>query len=280
MTRSHFLTSFALVAAVSAALAAPPAAAQRASLGERVAALESQAANNQGNIDLLNQITAMRSELRALRGQVEELQQQNQALETALRNQYLDVDDRLNRLEGGVPAEAGAAAPAAPASSAPAAAGAAAARAPAKVPAESAPVVFGDAGLLANAADERSAYETAFAALRAGDYQQSASLFNEFLRLYPTGSYAPNATYWLGESYYVTQDYARAQTQFEGILQRWPTHDKAPGSLLKIGLSQYGQRDLVAAEATLARVTEQYPGTDAARTADDRLRSIQLNSLR
>ncbi|MEN1929250.1 tol-pal system protein YbgF [Luteimonas sp. MJ250] len=282
MTRSHFLTSFALVAAVSAALVAPPAAAQRASLGERVAALESQAANNQGNIDLLNQLTAMRSELRALRGQVEELQQQNQALETAMRNQYLDVDDRLNRIEGGAPADAGAAAPAAatPAASASAASGAAAARTPTTAPAERAPVVFGDAGLLANAADERSAYETAFAALRAGDYEQSAGLFNEFLRVYPTGSYAPNATYWLGESYYVTQDYARAQAQFETILQRWPTHDKAPGSLLKIGLSQYGQRDLVAAEATLARVVEQYPGTDAARTADDRLRSIQLNSLR
>jgi tol-pal system protein YbgF len=140
--------------------------------------------------------------------------------------------------------------------------------------------VFGDAGLLANAADERSAYEAAFAALRAGDYPQSARLFSEFLRLYPTGSYAPNATYWLGESYYVTQDYASAQAQFQAILQRWPTHDKAPGALLKVGLSQYGRRDLVAAQVTLTRVTEQYPGTDAARTADDRLRSIQLNSLR
>lgn len=147
-------------------------------------------------------------------------------------------------------------------------------------PADSAPIVFGDAGLLANAADERSAYETAFAALRAGDYPASAGMFAEFLRLYPTGTYAPNATYWLGESYYVTQAYAAAQAQFEAILQRWPTHDKAPGALLKVGLSQYGQRDLVAAEATLVRVTEQYPGTDAARTADDRLRSIQLNSLR
>ncbi|GGJ99985.1 tol-pal system protein YbgF [Luteimonas terricola] len=277
MTRSHFLTSLVFATAVSAALVAPPAAAQRASLGERVAALEAQAANNQGNIDLLNQMTALREELRTLRGQVEELQQQNRTLETSIRNQYLDVDDRLNRLEGGpagqVDGQAAAAAPAAsPAAPAPA---------PTRpAPADSAPIVFGDAGLLANAADERGAYETAFAALRSGQYAEAAGLFSEFLRLYPTGSYAPNATYWLGESYYVTQDYAAAQAQFQAILQRWPTHDKAPGALLKVGLSQYGQSDLVAAEATLARVTEQYPGTDAARTADDRLRSIQLNSLR
>lgn len=270
MIRSHFLTSIVLAAAVT--LAAPPAAAQRASLAERVASLESQAANNQGNIDMLNQLTALREEVRALRGQVEELQQQNQALETSVRNQYLDVDDRLNRLEGGAPV-------AAPVGSAPAPGPAPAAKAPAAA-AESAPAVFGDAGLLANAADERGAYETAFAALRAGDYARSATLFSEFLRLYPTGSYAPNATYWLGESHYVTQDYGNAQARFRALLERWPTHDKAPGALLKVGLSQYGQRDLVAAEATLVRVTEQYPGTDAARTADDRLRSIQLNSLR
>ena len=277
MTRSHLLTSLVFANALSAALVAPPAAAQRASLGERVAALEAQAANNQGNIDLLNQITALREELRALRGQVEELQQQNSTLETSIRNQYLDVDDRLNRLEtGGAVEPGGQAAPVTPT-----AGPAAAVPAPARpAPADSAPVVFGDAGLLANTADERGAYETAFAALRAGEYGQAAGLFGEFLRLYPTGSYAPNATYWLGESYYVTQDYAAAQVQFQAILQRWPTHDKAPGALLKVGLSQYGQRDLVAAEATLARVTEQYPGTDAARTADDRLRSIQLNSLR
>lgn len=278
MTRSHLLTSLVIATAACVAFAAPPASAQRASLGERVSALEAQAANNRGNIDLLNQVTALRDELRALRGQVEELQQQNQALETTVRNQYLDVDDRLNRLETGAPMAAPEASGAAAAASTPAAP--AGSRQPAPAVSDTAPAVFGDAGLLANAADERSAYETAFAALRGGDYARSAELFSEFLRLYPSGSYAPNATYWLGESEYVTGDYAAAQARFEAILQRWPTHDKAPGALLKVGLSQYGQRDLVAAEATLTRVGEQYPGTDAARTADDRLRSIRLNSLR
>lgn len=282
MTRSHPTARIVLALAASAAFMAPPAAAQRASLGERVAALESQAAGNQGNIELLNQITALRDEVRSLRGQVEELQQQNRTLETSVRNQYLDVDDRLNRLEGGVPAEADAQAAAGGAAAAPVPADGRSAQAQgrATAPADSAPIAAGDAGLLAGAADERGAYETAFAALRGGDYEASARLFSEFLRLYPTGIYAPNALYWLGESYYVIQDYARAQVQFETILQRYPTHDKAPGSLLKVGLSQYGRRDLPGAEATLARVTEQYPGTDAARTADDRLRSIRLNSLR
>src|SRR5690606_32962420 len=105
MTRSHLPTSFVPAAALAATLVAPlPASAQRATLAERGAAPEAQASNNQGNIDLLNQLTALRDEVRSLRGQIEELQQQNQKLETSVRNQYLDVDDRLNRLEGGAPA--------------------------------------------------------------------------------------------------------------------------------------------------------------------------------
>ena len=274
MTRSHLTAS--LVLAIAATAVASPAVAQRASLGERVAALEAQAANNQGNIELLNQVTALRDELRALRGQLEELQQQNKVLETTVRNQYLDVDDRLNTLEGGTSRPA----PDADASQAAAQSPQAPAAAPTPAVEDKAPAVFGDAGLLANAADERSAYEAAFAVLRAGDYEGATGMFNEFLRLYPSGAYAPNATYWLGESYYAIQDYAGAQARFQALLDRWPTHDKAPGALLKVGLSQYGQRDLVAAEATLLRVAEQYPGTDAARTADDRLRSIRLSGLR
>jgi tol-pal system protein YbgF len=105
-------------------------------------------------------------------------------------------------------------------------------------------------------------------------------MFQEFLQRYPNGAWAPNALYWLGESYYVTQNYQLAQQQFQGLLDRYPTHDKAPGALLKVGLSQYGLKQLDAAEATLAQVVQRYPGTDAARTADDRLRAMQLNALR
>ncbi len=93
-----------LAAAFAAALvAAAPAAAQRASLADRVAALEQQAANNQGNVDLLNQVSQLRSEVQALRSQVEELQQQNRQLMDTSKAQYLDLDGRINRLESGAP---------------------------------------------------------------------------------------------------------------------------------------------------------------------------------
>ena len=144
---------------------------------------------------------------------------------------------------------------------------------------DSAPAVYGDKGAVAQGAGERASYDAAFNALKGGQYAQSAELFQDFLQQYPNGSYTPNALYWLGESYYVTQNYPLAQEQFQALLDRYPTHDKAPGALLKVGLSQYGARQYEAAERTLAEVTNRYPGTEAARTAADRLHAIQLGQL-
>ena len=260
---------FVCMVFAAALVAAAPASAQRASLGDRVSLLEQRAADNQGNVDLLNQLTQLRTEVQALRSQIEELQQQNEQLKSSGRSQYLDLDGRLNRLEatGVVPPASTSQAPAA--SPSPAAANVPAVR-------DTPPRIHGDPGLVANTANERSAYEGAFDALKTGKYADSAQLFQSFLQTYPEGAYAPNARYWLGESYYVTQNYALAREQFQALIDRYPTHDKTPGALLKVGLSQYGLRDLDGAEATLAKVASQYPGTDAARTAEDRLHAIQV----
>jgi len=270
------------LSALLLATSLPAPAQQRASLADRVGALEQQAANNQGNVELLNQVTQLRSELQNQRAQIEELQHQLEALQQSSKNQYIDLDSRLGRLEAGAPAPAAAPAlPAPPPAAKPTAKPSRPASGNAKAPlpnppAESTPSVHGDAGVLAQGADERAAYDNAFSALKAGQYAESARRFQGFLAQYPSGAYAPNALYWLGESYYVTQNYALALQQFQALLDRYPTHDKAPGALLKVGLSQWGLQQGDAAEATLRQVVQRYPGTDAAATAQDRLKAIQL----
>lgn len=249
----------------AALVAAAPAHAQRQSLADRVAALETQAANDRGNTDLLNQMTQLRTELQQMRALVEQLQNENEQLKQSAKDQYLDLDGRLNRIEAG-------AVPAVPATTppiTPSATGAAA-------PAERAPSVHGDVGAMDQSGDERAAYNVAFEALKGGNYADAAQLFLSFLELYPNGAYAPNALYWLGESYYVTQNYQLAAQQFRTLLERYPTHDKASGSLLKLGLSEYGLGKVDEAERTLNEVIARYPGSDVARTADDRLKSMQL----
>ena len=243
--------------------ASPLALAQRLSLADRVAALEQRAAGDQGATELVNQLGQLRTEVQDLRGQVEELQQQIEQIKQSQRSQYLDLDGRLNRLEGG-------AAPAASSSSVPAS--------PAPVQAASAGTITPSesvGGVMAGM-DERSAYNHAFEALKASDYVESSRRFRDFLAVFPGGQYAPNASYWLGESYYVTQNYALAGEQFQSLLDRFPTHDKAAGALLKLGLAQYGLKDYRGADATLHQVLQRYPGSDVARTADDRLRAMQI----
>ena len=70
--RSSFLAVALLLAIV------PAAHAQRASLAERIAALEQRAATDQGNVDLLRQVNALKDEVQSLRGQLEELQHELQ----------------------------------------------------------------------------------------------------------------------------------------------------------------------------------------------------------
>ncbi len=265
---------------------APTAFAQRASLADRVAALEAQSTNTQGNTDLLNQVSQLRSELTDLRGTVEQLQNENAQLKQRARDQYLDLDGRIGRLEGGAGGgaapSAGNAAGAVPPVALPAQNGASTAQPnpAAGASVEAPPSVHGDAGAVAQAGDERTAYGVAFDALKKGEYADAANLFTSFLELYPSGVYAPNALYWLGESYYVTQNYQMAADQFRGLISRYPTHDKAPGALLKLGLAQYGLGKVNDAEATLQSVIQQYPNSDVARTAEDRLHSIQVGQMR
>jgi tol-pal system protein YbgF len=272
MTRSRIPV---VALAMALAAVASPALAQRASLAERVATLEQRAAGDRGNIELLNQITALKSEVAALRAQIEELQQQNEQARSTARAQYLDLDGRMTRLEGGVPASGALQqAPTSP----PLGGGSAAAGSDITFPSSAGART--DAGTAlpppAPSADERASYEAAFDVLKAGQYDESARAFLQFLQAHPNGSYAPNARYWLGESYYVTGNYQLALEQFRLLQQQYPQHAKAPGALLKIGLSQYGLQQLGEAEATLTEVTRLYPGSDAARTAEDRLRAIAL----
>ena len=76
------------------------------------------------------------------------------------------------------------------------------------------------------------------------------------------------------------EEYERAEREFETLIERFPEDSRAPRALLKVGLSQYARQEMDAAEQTLSGVVERFPGSDAAVTADDRLRVIRLGRLR
>jgi tol-pal system protein YbgF len=269
---------------VAARVAATPAMAQRLSLGERVTRLENQAnvenqTAGQANLEQQNRLVQLQAEVQSLRNVVETLQNEIEQLKQRNREQYLDLDGRLGRLEGNPAASA---APNSPAAAAPAATAAPSAPAspgfsdvaPAPAAAASA-----DPAAPVDPAAEEAAYQAALDALvERFEAADSARLFLAFLRDYPNSALVPNAYYWLGESYYVTQNYDLALEAFQTLLSQHPGSRKEADALLKLGYCQIalGQRE--AGEATLREVSARHAGTDAAGKAESRLRTLALEN--
>jgi tol-pal system protein YbgF len=237
-------------------LAALPVQAQRASLADRVSALESQAATQtqgagQANMELLNRTTQMQDEIRALRAIIEQLQNDLEQARQRNREQYIDMDSRVSALEGGSTKPVTAAPvpvkPAAPAKPVPAAAG------------------------------ENAAYQTAYNSLiKQGDAVAAAGQFQSFLQSYPDSRLAPNAWYWLGESYYATASYELALKSFGILLERFSDSGKAPDALLKSAYCHLEMKDTAQGKQQLERVIAQYPEHPVAELARSRLRGLSL----
>ncbi len=280
-----------LLAAAAPTLGQSAATGSRLSLAERVQRLEQQV---QGGVphstrELLQRIEDLENELRALRGLIEQQTFELEALRRRQRDQYVDLDARLARLEGVPPSSAVTPAP----TEDPATAIGGLRPGPIELtppPAaeqgtttELAPTAVGTAPLPSPTApplDERTAYDQAFQALREGRYAESARRFQEFLRQFPDGQFVDNAKYWLGESYYVTQNYRVALETFQALLREHPNSAKAPDAMLKVGYCHYELREWDEAERVLSEVVRLYPDTPIARLAQGRLRALRLEARR
>lgn len=209
--------------------------------------------NSQSLLQLSQRIDTLESQLRDLRGQVEELQNSNELLRKQQRDLYADLDKRLTALDASLKSGA-----APVAGSAAGGSGSSDAAVPT------------DAG----AGGEQGAYARAFDSLKATNYSSAITQFRDFLRSYPKSDLGGNAEYWLGEAYYVTHDHDNAVSAFRAVGEQYPQSRKVPDALLKLGLTQYDQKKLVDARATLNQVVQRYPGTDDAKLAAERLKNM------
>jgi tol-pal system protein YbgF len=213
---------------------------------------------NQSLLDVSNQLEALRSDVRAMHNDVDQL---SNALESGRKQQrdlYADLDQRLKNLEARGSA---ASAPGAASGTAPAA-GAAAAGAPA---AAAAGASSADSG------EDKPAYQAAFNLLKDGQYDRAIVAFQKFLAAYPDSSLADNAQYWLGEAYYVNKAYPEAEAAFQRVIDKYPQSRKLADALLKIGFCRYELKQWQSAREVLGQVVARFTDTPAARLAQQRL---------
>ncbi|MEO6064180.1 MAG: tol-pal system protein YbgF [Lysobacterales bacterium] len=124
-------------------------------------------------------------------------------------------------------------------------------------------------------AGEKAEYDAARAQLDAGQYASAARAFAEFVRKHPEGDLTSNALYWLGESYYVTQNFQIALDTFRDLVARFPDSNKVADAMLKIGYCHFELQQFDDAEVALNEVITRYPDTTVARLAQGRLRALQ-----
>jgi len=253
--------------------------------------------NTQAMVDLVIQIQQLQDEVRMLTGRIEDQSVEIENLKNQQRDQYLDLDQRINALRNTSPRPI-VSRPANRAGGGVTTAGAAKTNPPPALAGnnnsrEDSPAVRGPLdkpssvtaratpntqarNIAASPEDEKDAYERAFSSLKELEYADAATLFQAFLQRYPNSEYADNAQYWLGESYYVTRNYDIALEAFQNLLSRYPDSPKVADALLKIGYTHYELKHWSEARAALEQVQVQHPGTTLARLAGSRLRSMKL----
>ncbi len=119
------------------------------------------------------------------------------------------------------------------------------------------------------------AYDSAYSNYRINDYQGAIRSFDSFLRTYPKHQLAPNAQYWIGESYFQLHDYRAAIEAQRRLLGTYPDSAKVPDALLIIGTAESTLGDNTAAKKTFEDLIAKYPATESAEKAKGRLARIK-----
>ncbi|ADJ27114.1 tol-pal system protein YbgF [Nitrosococcus watsonii C-113] len=216
------------------------------SLEQRLQRIE-RIVEGQGLSELLSQMTQLEANVRRLQGESEELRHEMDNLKRQQRELYVDLDQRLQKLNTSRESLS----PVVPAETAD----------------EVAEEVLVDSG--------EQAYQVALGLLKEGHYEEAIAAFDQFLQQYPDSRYRPNAQYWLGEARYMLGDFNDAVGTFQALVEQYPESAKVPDAMLKQGLAYYELAQWEQAKAQFQAVMTRYPASTASRLAEERLEKMK-----
>ncbi|MFT4769201.1 MAG: tol-pal system protein YbgF [Glaciecola sp.] len=201
---------------------------------------------------LFNQVQQLQQEVMRLNGLVEQQAYDIRTLKEQSLERYMDIDRRLAAGRGSAPSGNTGVAPTTKASTGDL-------------------DTSGSATEVAEQPGEGEAYRTAYALVRGQEFDQAVSAFSAFLERFPAGRYAPNAHYWLGELYLVTDpaDPEASRQAFMLLLNQYPTNTKIPDALYKLGKVHFMKGNRDSSREFLNRAIREYPDSSAARLAGD-----------
>jgi len=246
------LAVLALAGCASTPPAEDPVQVKLNDLDARLARIE-RVVSNQSLLQLANEVEALRSDMRTMRNDIDQLGHNLETSRKQQRDLYADLDQRLKSLG---PRNAPAAGDA-PAAGTPRAAASGAA-----------------SNLSVPDGSDKANYQAAFALLKDSQYDRAIAAFQEFLVSFPDSALADNAQYWLGEAYYVNKSFPEALSAFQRVVDKYPQSRKLPDALLKIGYCDYELKQWQAAKDALSQVASSFPDAPAGHLAQQRLEKM------
>ncbi|MBX3709068.1 MAG: tol-pal system protein YbgF [Gammaproteobacteria bacterium] len=268
----------------------PPATSMN--MSQRVQRLEQQI-NNMQNSDAVARIESLQNQVQTLRGQVEQLTHQLEQIQNQQKSMYSDLDKRLSQSNAGsgkssvtssaitasdadekhaVQDEAVPASTPAPAKSA----GKSLAKSSSKAPATMVDTLAAKSTAdQPNVAEEQQIYQTAYNLIKVKKYSDAINVLQGMLKKYPSGQFASNAHYWLGELYGLIGKNDLALNEFNAVVKTYPDSPRVSDAQLKVGLILASQLKWPDAKAALKKVINRYPGTASARLASEQLKQIK-----
>jgi tol-pal system protein YbgF len=213
-------------------------------------------------MQLVNQLAELEQALRELRGQLEEQQHELQQLQDGQRRLYVDLDQRREQLSS---------------------AGNNATAFPVEAPTTRAiqseqpvkAVSMSDADA-AQILQQQGVYEKAYKSLRNKQFSQATAQMRDYLQQYPTGDYAVNAHYWLGELALLSGDSSEAKQEFSVVAKNYSKSPKAPDAMLKLAMLDVDQGHWKQARQQLELIQENYPKSTAAQLAQQRVKQLSI----
>jgi tol-pal system protein YbgF len=126
-----------------------------------------------------------------------------------------------------------------------------------------------------NVAEEQQIYQTAYSLIKTKKYNDAVDALQKMLKKYPSGQFASNAHYWLGELYGLMGKNDQALTEFGTVVRTFPDSPRISDAQLKVGLIYASQTKWSDAKNAFKKVINHYPGTASARLASEQLKQIR-----
>ncbi len=190
---------------------------------------------SRNQLDFANQMESIKAEMAKMRGQIEVLTYDLEAAQKRQKDFYVDLDNRLRKLETAPEVTAEAVAP--------------------KV----------------DPAKETQDYETAVSALKASKFKPAAEGFVAFIKTYPQSSLLGSAHYWGGYANAQLKDHLTAAEMFGKFAAGWPDDDRVPSALESRAYALEATKNVKGARDVLEQLATKYPASDAGKRAKLRL---------